>query len=197
MRVVTLQELGDCPPGTIFSDYEPCIVRELYRLGDIIRHRGEATSYNTPGEVTDFFYMGLLAEPGDGAWLAPGDDPRKGWSCADSWGRWGCFEKEALFVVYEEEDLTRLVNALTTPVEFFSNHREAGYKGPDVNRVSPAVGTMIPAVDPEDGVARGGWCVFDVDIKGRGSWAYFPYGDDALDAARDYRRVQEQRRGAN
>ena len=113
MRVVTLQELGDCPRGTIFSDYEPCIVKELYRFQAPLRRVHEDDEHHKKGMVTDFFYQSIMPEPGDDAYCEPGDDPTKGFKISGNGGRWGCFEYDALFLVYDKEDVARLVTMLT------------------------------------------------------------------------------------
>ncbi len=112
MRVVTLQELGDLPSGTIFSMYDPCMVTGLHRLHSVIRCTYNSRYYRE-GEVTDFLYYDLLASPDiTECYKEPGDDPSAGWSLGDC-SRWGLFEMSALFLVYDRDDVAKMVKLLT------------------------------------------------------------------------------------
>lgn len=98
MRIVTLQEFGELPAGTIFSFFEPAIVRGLMRKGETIKD-GE--------EVIDFFLEELIpaqieveAPVGSMLRLVPIQT------------RWGEFSLDAEFVVYDSVDINELVDHL-------------------------------------------------------------------------------------
>jgi hypothetical protein len=132
MKIVTLEELGDYPPGTIFYETDPhCVGPEMYRLGEIIRHPHTEWDPATrtmkslgPDRVRDFYYMDLMPSYNDNAFSKlPRDeqDTNAGMSkileICDGWARWGCFKDDQLFIVLEEEDVKRLVYCLTASPE--------------------------------------------------------------------------------
>ncbi len=98
MKVLSLDEFANCPYGTIFSEYKPCIVEGLYSLLQIINHDG----------CIDFYYRDLLPNC---SLAANGqddlDNPQKleiGTS-----GRWGKFDKLAKFIVFDDADKLELI----------------------------------------------------------------------------------------
>lgn len=122
MRVVGLQELGELPLGSILWEYEPCIVGDLFRLGEVIRWEGKeaeggfVTGY-AKDQVIDFFYLDLKPDPHEA--LKGRDDldnPQK-LELGTRWGRWGCFEMDAKFILMEAADIKRLCGLLTASHE--------------------------------------------------------------------------------
>lgn len=106
MKIVGLQELGALPEGTIYSDYEPAIVEGLYRFHSPIRHEAG-------GKVNDFFYTNLIAIVD---LQQRHEQPETAGLClADALTRWGLFEDDAQFLVYEAADLHHLVEHLLAP----------------------------------------------------------------------------------
>jgi hypothetical protein len=107
MQIVTVQALVDFPPGTVFSGYEPCIVSGLYRLDPSEQLRGE------PGaRYVDFFYTNLLADCTEAANGRADALDAGGLELADGGGRWGNFDPDELFIVYEPADLLKLIGIL-------------------------------------------------------------------------------------
>lgn len=94
MKIVTLQEFFKLPPGTIYSNYEPAICAGLFRKGD--------TCVLENGECFDFFYASACAQCYSEVFtrevdLAPTVD--------DIESRWGLYDGDAQFAVYEPADL--------------------------------------------------------------------------------------------
>lgn len=94
MKIVTLQDFFKLPAGTIYSDYEPAICTGLFRKGD--------TCALENGEPFDFFYASVIAECYSESFtlendLAPTVD--------DIETRWGLYDGDAQFAVYEPADL--------------------------------------------------------------------------------------------
>jgi hypothetical protein len=94
MKIVSFPEFAKLPVGTIYSYYEPCVCRGLMSKGDTI--------YDIAGDVRggennpiDFFEQSLTGE----CWN--GDDP----IVDEGWSRWGLFERDAQFAIYELDDL--------------------------------------------------------------------------------------------
>jgi hypothetical protein len=94
MRIVSFPEFAALPEGTIYSEYEPCVCRGLYCK--------KGTIYDIAGDVRggenrpiDFFNVSLTGE----CWN--GDDP----TVDDVPGRWGLFDHDAQFAIYELDDL--------------------------------------------------------------------------------------------
>ena len=102
MRYVKLRELAAMPPGTVFSRWEPEIVTGLYQLTE-------------PCADLDFFYTDLLTSP---PCMAAGEvrpETPEGYPLmrpADATGRWGIFDENEEFVIYEPADIDRVVGCL-------------------------------------------------------------------------------------
>lgn len=116
-RVVDLQELCRLPHGQVFSAYEPCIVAGLNRRLEPLCRKHE---YNEPHdadcEFIDFFYNDLLATPNlcdNPRKYDPNNDKDMDFMDLDDSGRWATYQKDELFVIYEEADVKLLVALLT------------------------------------------------------------------------------------
>ena len=93
MRIVGFEEFCSLPNGTVFSYWEPCIVRGLYRRGDVISFDGGAR---------DFFEASLNAESYNGE--MPVVDLTE--------SRWGMFDYDQQFVVYDRTDIAVIAEGL-------------------------------------------------------------------------------------
>lgn len=100
MKFVRYQEFLLLPPGTVYSNFNPCVVEGLYRKG--------YTLIGYKGAPCDFMYVDLLGdvEPeGAASYTArpPGD-----------WGRDGLydFDGNRVLLVYEPADVEKLVGLL-------------------------------------------------------------------------------------
>jgi hypothetical protein len=99
VRVVSYNQFLDLPPGTIFSAYKPKITTGLYRKEDTWLTDPPPTDDWCRG---DFLYRTILADSpvsSEDMMLVLMDD---------SLGRWGQFDPDALFAVYEPSDLDML-----------------------------------------------------------------------------------------
>lgn len=99
MKIVDLQQFFALPAGVIFGYYEPCIITGLMRKGDTILSR--------EGEPIDFFEATVGAE-------CPNGDPP---ICEDIEGRWGVFDQNAQFVIYELADLQVMAGMINAAIE--------------------------------------------------------------------------------
>lgn len=93
MRIVNFHEFCGLPKGTVFSYWEPCIVSGLYRRGSVI-------SYD--GGPRDFFEATLIAASWNGEFPVV--------DLVES--RWGEFDYDQLFLVYEPQDIAVIVQGL-------------------------------------------------------------------------------------
>ncbi len=104
MKYVKLRELAASPPGTIFSQWEPRIVAGLNVL-------------QSQCSDVDFFYCPLTAQAECPTYGVP--DPPDLWSdrppleLLDSVTRWGTYDEDEEFIVYEPADVERMVKVLT------------------------------------------------------------------------------------
>lgn len=98
MRVVCFEDFCNLPDGTIFSFWEPCVAEGLYRREEVL--------YDDSGHRIDFWMMSLIAESD-----AHGSGPAV---CVDQF-RWGMYEYDQKFAIYEKEDLGKLAWALGFP----------------------------------------------------------------------------------
>lgn len=98
MKIVKFNEFVKMPAGTIFSYYEPHVTRGLYR-------KGESIAYD--GELSDFYEAPVMAE----SWnlCEPVVD--------DTECRWGMFDYDEMYAIYEEEDIVKMIEMLTGNVE--------------------------------------------------------------------------------
>lgn len=101
MKILNWTEFAAMPEGTVFSFWEPCIAEGLHQKGETWLHDGK------PG---DFWYSDLIASPApdkDG-WATP-DGPLE---VSDAESRWGMFEYDQLFAVYERADVQHIIERL-------------------------------------------------------------------------------------
>src|SRR5262245_48431229 len=94
MKIVNFDELVKLPKGTIYSDYEPCVCDGLFRFESVIEYEGGPK---------DFFYTSLIGQCDNGE--APVVD--------DVMSRWGLFDYNAQFAVYEKADLTLIKSMIS------------------------------------------------------------------------------------
>lgn len=99
MKVCTFDEFVKLPDGTLFSYWTPAIADGLYVKGDNYEGRS--------GKINDFLELSLL--PGPDIEVTRPDVPLLD---PDGWGRWGIYEFDQLFAVYESADLDVLANAV-------------------------------------------------------------------------------------
>ncbi len=97
MRIVTCDELMAMPDGTIYAYYEPAVTQGLYRKGDTI---------SWDGHNKDFYEASLLAE----CWN--GDEPILDYTES----RWGLYDYDMQFAVYDIQDLKIIRHALTAAI---------------------------------------------------------------------------------
>jgi len=95
MKIVNFDEFALMPEGTVYSDYRPVVCEGLYRKGKTI--------FRDATEPIDFFLSSFIAD----CWNGEHPD-----SNGDE-SRWGLFEWEASFVIYEKDDVKKLVDRLT------------------------------------------------------------------------------------
>jgi hypothetical protein len=110
MKIVDRKTFLSLPKGTLFQKYEPCVTEEL------------AVKFKSIGDI-DFYYMNI-----DGTFLIDSDgcneetdildDSEKNGTSFDiefnSIMRDGCFDKEQLFMIWEEKDIELLKSFLDT-----------------------------------------------------------------------------------
>ena len=87
MKIVSFYELVALPVGTIYSYYEPAICTGLYRKGENIIH--------PDGNAHDFYEGTLIAQ------CINGEHP----AVDDVECRWGWYDYDQQYAVYESEDL--------------------------------------------------------------------------------------------
>jgi hypothetical protein len=113
MRIVNFEEFVKLPVGTVYSYWEPEIATGLYRRGDIC--------HDTNGKPIDFYESNLIA------WkyyygsrdTAPFVDLTP--------GRWGLYDYDQLFVIYEEADIAKIAEGLgivPTLADRWENHTD-------------------------------------------------------------------------
>lgn len=101
MKIVNLDEFLRLPPGTIYSAYEPCICRGLFR-------KDETCPPPDAGEKPiDFYHEDLLADV-----MVEGDEEPKVMTNTGK-ARWAEFDRDAQFAICEAEDLAFIVSRLT------------------------------------------------------------------------------------
>ena len=93
MRIVGFEEFCGLPEGTVFSYWKPCQTSGLYR-------RGEVISFD--GGPRDFYEASLKAESYNGEPLVV--------DLTES--RWGLFEYDQQFVVYDSDDIAAIARGL-------------------------------------------------------------------------------------
>ena len=90
MKIVSFEEFVELPEGTIFSYYEPAFCAGLYRKGETI--------YNA-AKAIDYFEESLVPNCWTGAPPTVGDGE----------GRWGAYELDQEYALYEPEDVATLI----------------------------------------------------------------------------------------
>ena len=93
MKVIGFKEFAAMPAGTVFSYFVPMMCEGLYVKGDTICHHGKPA---------DYFEESLVAD----CWN--GDQPTVG----DGGSRWGMFDYDLQYAIYEPEDVKNLVSML-------------------------------------------------------------------------------------
>lgn len=97
MKIVTLAEFVRLPEGVIFSFWAPCIADGLHQKCKTIAYNGD------PDPPRDFYYVNLLPTA---------IDPDDGVELNDLMCRWGMYDHDQLFAVYEADDLDILKKAI-------------------------------------------------------------------------------------
>lgn len=100
MKIVEFEEFVCLPEGTVYSEYEPTIATGLFVREKVI--------LNNIGDPIDFFYKHLHVEFDD---FEEGDIKP---AFQASGNRWGEFDYNAQFVIWESEDIERLIGHLQT-----------------------------------------------------------------------------------
>lgn len=109
MKVVSFNELCQEPNGAIFSTYDPCIVECLYRRGRPYLAPESMRDYY--GVYSDFLYHDLLAAPDTNVFS---DDLKaQAFRNIEYGSRCGNFDPDELFILYDKQDITKLVGMLT------------------------------------------------------------------------------------
>ena len=90
MKILNFEEFIKMPEGTIFSEYEPCIVGGLWRKGENLPEHD--------GIISDFWKTPILAE------CCNGNHPE----VTDCQERWATYDYDEQFAVYEDEDLNAM-----------------------------------------------------------------------------------------
>lgn len=93
MKTITFKEFAEMPEGTIFSYFEPMICTGIHRKGETI-FDGD--------RPIDYFEESLVAD----CWN--GEPPTVG----DGVTRWGLFEFDQQYAIYESGDIETLVSLL-------------------------------------------------------------------------------------
>jgi len=113
MRIVDRTAFLAMPPLTVYAKYEPCIVGPLMVKGDtcgVLPPDGVGdwtyATFENPinGGSDELFHNFAAMERGSSYPLETFDD------CV---GRDGLFDKDQLFVIYERDDLLKMVDLLT------------------------------------------------------------------------------------
>lgn len=103
-KLHTFREFTALPPGAIFSTSDQFgNVRGLFRKGTSRASAPETEDHYGPW--ADFYYHDLLPDATDG--------DATNWPDIHDGGRWGNFDPEELFVVYDGTDVAKLVGMLT------------------------------------------------------------------------------------
>lgn len=111
MKIINKEEFYKLPSGTLYSEYEPCIISELKIK--------QETIFGFNGEPIDWFYQDLIGNVKENVSLGyhetleqSREDKASIELDFDSIERDGCFVEEQLFAVYEKGDLEGLISKL-------------------------------------------------------------------------------------
>ena len=98
MKVVDFKTFCSLPDGAVFSYWQPCVGDGLHVRREVIYSKGEPI---------DFFESSCLPQCdwNESTRLSDPDLPPV---LDDIMGRWGIFDYDQLFAVYEADDLRRL-----------------------------------------------------------------------------------------
>lgn len=99
MKTVTARELAEMPEGVIYTYFSPMIAEGLYRKGETLRR--------DDGSALDFYQSSLLPS------CDFCSDPVPLMQVAEYEARWGMYDWDAQFLVYEDAEIHRVVEALT------------------------------------------------------------------------------------
>ena len=124
MKIVDRKTFLSYPADTLFSKYEPCKFGSMMIKGDTLNH--ERTEFKAPDAgLTDFQVQqiedAVLADS-TGVFDILEHCKETGESFdidLDCWGRDGLYEQHQLFVVWEKEDVQKLMNRLTLVYKVF------------------------------------------------------------------------------
>jgi hypothetical protein len=110
LKIVSLADFLQFPPGTVFAKYAPIYFGELCIKGDSVGERDfEAQSFLQIDSISTEHEVAILSEAEEAGLSVMLN--------LDCQGRDGCFEDTQLFAVYEQQDvlqlITRLQRALT------------------------------------------------------------------------------------
>ena len=95
MQIIAFREFCKLPDGTIFSYWKPSVTSGLYRRGEVIFDNNEPI---------DFFETSLIAESYNCEFPV----------CDLIESRWGMFEYDQQFAVYERKDIATIIEGLTS-----------------------------------------------------------------------------------
>jgi hypothetical protein len=97
MKSMTFKEFTDLPDGVVFSYWQPCVAHGLYIRGRIIRRDN--------GEAFDYYEVPLLPDQ---------SSPDAAFEFGlETSIRWGCYNFDQLYAVYNQADVDELVRLLT------------------------------------------------------------------------------------
>lgn len=103
MKQMPLDEFLKLPPGAVFSFWKPCVSDGLHVKGETIERNPLDST-----EPAGFYYLPLLPEAEDTYGRVENHSP----VLPTSLYRWGVFDFDQLFAVYEADDLAALVSSL-------------------------------------------------------------------------------------
>ncbi len=119
MRVVSFDELCALEPGTIFQAYKPHFIDQLMIFGGALPH-GDPHPIDfiqaalTPDAILGSYWSIHRLKLADGSLTS--DDGI--YLCTPSdFGRWGLYDYDVKYVVWEKEDRERLARWLLDPAE--------------------------------------------------------------------------------
>lgn len=110
MRIVGKKEFYNLPSGTIFSKYQPIVFTGLFVKGNTLYSGDDPIDYielslignveaNDSGQLSDILFSA--------------QEEKKSFKLDfDAYERDGLYEEEALYAVYEKEDINQLINTL-------------------------------------------------------------------------------------
>lgn len=115
MKIVSKKEFLSCPSGTVFSFYEPCIIRGLMVKHETIYHNGIATDFtyqdligNIDNDGSDDYFEKLLEAQKSKT------DLKLDFDCIE---RDGLFEDDSMYAVYTLENVQGLISCLSKAIE--------------------------------------------------------------------------------